>query len=136
MEISTPLMLSTSIIVTSAVGFVGYFVVVFLILSIGLRLRSRGKPISGEAAPPGTLSWEGPPPGTLSWEAAMNANLCEDLIRDCKARLAQARDSAETLCLTREIAHYEQLLQGYQATAATGDTSPGVGYISVPPPPN
>jgi hypothetical protein len=103
----------TGSILYGALALVGAFVVV---VAIALKVS------------PGL-----PGPGTRAWEAQMNAKLLGDVIAARRADQATAPDAATRDRLGREIAFLTQQLDDAHVIAASGDRSPGRGYVGFTP---
>ncbi|MEO8703227.1 MAG: hypothetical protein ABI867_24485 [Kofleriaceae bacterium] len=104
---------ATDSILYGALALIGAFVVV---VAIALKLTP---------APPG--------PGSRAWEADMNAKLLGDVIAARRADQAGAADAAARDRLEREIAFLTQQLDEARMVAASGDRSPGRGFVGFTP---
>lgn len=73
-----------------------------------------------------------PGPGTRAWEAGMTARLLDDVITARRGEQASADDERRGY-LDREIAFLIDQRRECLAIAASGDTSPGKGYVGFEP---
>lgn len=103
------LYLATSSILFAVLAFVACLVVT---VAIGLRMTP-------------TL----PGPGTRAWESQLTAKTLADVITARRAERAAATDDTRRGRLDREIAFLAAQLDQHLQIAASGDRSPGRGYI-------
>lgn len=72
-------------------------------------------------------------PGSRAWEARMTNLALGAVIEQRKAEHAKTTDEAKRARLDREIAFLEKQHAENDATAASGDPSPGKGYVGFTP---
>lgn len=74
-----------------------------------------------------------PGPGTRAWESQHTAMLLVDVIASRRGERATTADDSQRARIDREIAFLSTQLDQHRAIAASGDRSPGRGYVGFDP---